>query len=80
MGLCFERLNASSNQSNENVVMEEHALFSGQYKGKCRNCGQIGHKAAQCKKKLSETTETWLKEIIVLIVVGPAMWRKIVSS
>jgi hypothetical protein len=26
-------------------------LFRGQYKGKCCNCGQIGHKAAQCKKK-----------------------------
>jgi Zinc knuckle len=51
LSLCFERFNASSNQSNENVVLEEHALFSGQYKGKYRNCGQIGHKAAQCKTK-----------------------------
>jgi hypothetical protein len=24
--------------------LEEQALFSGQFKGKCRNCGQIGHK------------------------------------
>jgi hypothetical protein len=48
---CFERLNVNSNQSNENVVLEEHALFSGQYKGKCHNYGQVGHKAAQCKKK-----------------------------
>jgi Zinc knuckle len=31
--------------------LEEKALFGGQYKGKCRNCGQIGHKAAQYKKK-----------------------------
>jgi hypothetical protein len=51
LGLCFERLGVISNQSNENVVLEEHALFSGQYKGKCCNCGQIGHKAAHCKKK-----------------------------
>jgi hypothetical protein len=35
LGLWFERLNVSSNQSNENVVLEEHALFSGQYKEKC---------------------------------------------
>jgi hypothetical protein len=51
LSLCFERLNVSSNQSNENVVSEEHALFSGQYKAKCCNCGQIGHKDAQCKKR-----------------------------
>jgi hypothetical protein len=51
LGLCFERLNVSSNQSNDNVVMEEHAFFSGQYKVKCHNYGQIGHKATQCKKK-----------------------------
>jgi gag-polypeptide of LTR copia-type len=51
LSLCFERLNVSSNESNENVVLEEHALLSGQYKGKCRKCGQIDHKAAQCKKK-----------------------------
>jgi hypothetical protein len=31
--------------------MEEHAVFSGQFKGKCCNCGRNGHNAAQCKKK-----------------------------
>jgi hypothetical protein len=31
--------------------LEEHALLSGQYKGMCRNCVQIGHKAEQCKTK-----------------------------
>jgi hypothetical protein len=30
LGLRFERLNVSSNQGNENAVLEEHALFSGQ--------------------------------------------------
>jgi hypothetical protein len=47
----ISNINVSSNQCNENVVLEEHALFGGQYKGKCHNCGQIGRKAAQCKKK-----------------------------
>jgi Zinc knuckle len=31
--------------------LEEYSFCRGQYKGKCRNCGQIGHKAAQCKKQ-----------------------------
>jgi hypothetical protein len=56
LSLCFERLNVSSNQSNENVVLEEHALFSGKYKAKCCNCGQIGHKTAQCKKSKESGT------------------------
>ena len=33
----------------------ECALFmKKQFKGRCRNCGQIGHKAAQCPKKKQE--------------------------
>ena len=27
---------------------KELALFAGGFKGKCRNCGKIGHKAADC--------------------------------
>jgi hypothetical protein len=30
---------------------EEMALIVTQFKGKCRNCGKIGYKAAQCKLK-----------------------------
>jgi hypothetical protein len=26
-------------------------LFIPQFKGKCRNCGKLGHKEAQCKSK-----------------------------
>jgi hypothetical protein len=29
----------------------EHALVFGQFKGKCHNCGKIGHKAANCHLK-----------------------------
>jgi hypothetical protein len=48
---CFERLNMNTNWNKEGEVLEEHALFAEQFKGKYRNCGQIGHKAFQCKKK-----------------------------
>jgi hypothetical protein len=34
-----------------NNLGEEKALVVTQFKGKCRNCGKIGQKAAQCKSK-----------------------------
>jgi Fe-S cluster biogenesis protein NfuA len=34
-----------------NDLGEEKALVVTQFKGKCRNCGKIGHKAARCKSK-----------------------------
>jgi hypothetical protein len=51
LSLCFERLNMNTNGNEGGEVLEEHTLFAGQFKGKCRNCGQIGHKTFQCKKK-----------------------------
>lgn len=30
---------------------EEHALFAGGFKGKCNNCGKIGHKSRDCRDK-----------------------------
>jgi Zinc knuckle len=30
----------------------------GHFKGKCRNCGMLGHKASQCKSRHVEETKT----------------------
>ena len=48
LNLRYERL---CNQNNESKSNEEHALFTSQFKGKCRSCGKMGHKAFQCKSK-----------------------------
>jgi gag-polypeptide of LTR copia-type len=48
LNLRFERLNNHSNNEN-GEASGEMALFCGQFKGKCRNCGKIGHKLFQCK-------------------------------
>jgi hypothetical protein len=39
LNLRFERLSTSQN----NNLGEESALFTSQFKGKCRNCGKLGH-------------------------------------
>jgi hypothetical protein len=51
LSLCFERLNSNSTNNSEGKILEEHALFSGQFKVKCRNCGLIGHNSFQCKNR-----------------------------
>jgi hypothetical protein len=38
-------------RNEEGEVLEKQALFSGQFKGKCRNCGQVSHKSFQCKNR-----------------------------
>ena len=50
LSLRFERLNRSSS-NDQSEALEEMALFGGQFKGKCRNCGKIGHKSFQCKNR-----------------------------
>jgi Zinc knuckle len=47
LNIRFERLSAGQNDNRG----EENALFTPQFKGKYRNCGKLGHKAAQCKSK-----------------------------
>jgi gag-polypeptide of LTR copia-type len=51
LSLRFERLNSNSTNTSEGELLEEQALFCGQFKGKCRNCGLIGHKSFQCKNR-----------------------------
>jgi hypothetical protein len=38
MSLRFDRSNMKSMKNEENKDLEEHAFFSGQFKGKFRNC------------------------------------------
>jgi Zinc knuckle len=47
LNLRFERLSTGQNDN----LGEESALFTSQFKEKCRNCGKLGHKAVQCKSK-----------------------------
>jgi hypothetical protein len=59
-----------STKNEENEELEEHALFSGQFKGNCRNCGRIGHKSFITKifqATIMEITVTQPEEIIVAI-------------
>jgi hypothetical protein len=49
LNLRFERLNMKTSRNEEGEVLEEQALFSGNFKGKCQNCGQVGYKSFQCK-------------------------------
>jgi CRISPR/Cas system-associated protein Cas10 (large subunit of type III CRISPR-Cas system) len=54
LSLHFERLTLKSERDEDGKVAKEHALFSGQFKGKCRHCGQIGHKSFQCKNRSNQ--------------------------
>jgi hypothetical protein len=43
-----------SKENEEGEELEEHAFFSAQFKGKCRNCGHIGHKLIVSMQKSFE--------------------------
>jgi hypothetical protein len=51
LSLRYERLVMKTETAKINDLGEEKALVVTQFKGKCRNCGKIGHKVAQCKLK-----------------------------
>jgi hypothetical protein len=54
LNLKLERLNEKQNEDSENDNNQEVAFFGGQFKGKCRNYGAIGHKAKDCKLKANQ--------------------------
>jgi hypothetical protein len=47
LSLRFERLSNKVSSNDNGEEGEEMALFGGQFKGKCRSCGKIGHKSSQ---------------------------------
>jgi hypothetical protein len=51
LSLRYERMNMKSSRNKEGESFEENAIFSGHFKIKCRNCGQIRHKSFQCKNQ-----------------------------
>jgi hypothetical protein len=51
LNLIFVRLNMKTSRKEEVEVFSEQDLFSGQFKGKCRNYDQVGHKSIQCKNR-----------------------------
>jgi hypothetical protein len=56
--LQFEKLKLKSMKNEENEELEEHTLYRGQSRAKCRNCGQIVHKPFQCKNRSSHNSGT----------------------
>jgi Zinc knuckle len=51
LNLRYERLSSKSEYTKNDDYGKEKALLVTQFKRKCRNCGKLGHKSAQCKYK-----------------------------
>jgi hypothetical protein len=91
LNLRFEILNEKQNEERENDNNYEVAFFGGQFKGKCRNCGAIGHKAKDCKFKINQNggqnrgdhkyfRKIQVTALIAIIVVDQVISRAIVSN
>jgi hypothetical protein len=55
LNIQFETLSIQSDVNSESRANIEHSLFASRFKGKCRSCGKMGHKAMQCKVKGSQS-------------------------
>ena len=55
LNLKFERMNAKKDDGTDDGDAEQ-ALVSGQFKGKCHNCGKIGHKSVNCHLRKDKPT------------------------
>jgi hypothetical protein len=51
LNLRFERLSMQSESSNKSRANEEQDLITAKFKGKCRNCGVLGHNSVDCKAR-----------------------------
>jgi RNase P subunit RPR2 len=54
LSLRYERLSLVAEETNEIELMEDKALFTTQFKGDCRNCGKMGHKAIDCEARCDQ--------------------------
>jgi hypothetical protein len=55
--LRFEKMTCKTDSAKLKGLFDEKALLMGQLKGKCCNCGNLGHKASQCKSSQVEETK-----------------------
>jgi Zinc knuckle len=87
LNLKFERLN-EKNDDNENDDNQDVAIIGRWFKGMCRNCGVIGHKARDCKNKFrqnggqnggNQNNSLRLKALTTLIVVSQGVTKEIAS-